>query len=208
MSKFTKSIVKARDAVKLFSSLLERITVQSETKEKVFFAVKEKLDEIDELKRKKKYLLRRLERKLVQPAPPSLEELRERQQEMEQHLWALEQQSRRLQEKRLEERLSEPGPSSLLDRVYPSIQAHNLKELGIKSNSERCIEAYLTITYLISRSRSTSLSEDQNSSERDGLLTSLCRGTQVLQSTWREFAFTANSQSAPSSEDGSSDSPI
>ena len=86
MPKFTKSIVKARDAAKPFSSLLERITVQFETKEKVFFAVKEKLNEIDELKRKKKYLLKRLERKLVRPAPPSLEELRERQQEMEQHL--------------------------------------------------------------------------------------------------------------------------
>ena len=86
MFKFTKSIVKARDTAKPFSSLLERITVQPKTKEKVFFAVKEKLNEIDEPKRKKKYLLKRLERKLVRPALPSLEELRERQEEMEQHL--------------------------------------------------------------------------------------------------------------------------
>ena len=86
MPKFTKSIVKARDAAKPFSSLLERITVQSETKEKVFFAVKEKLDEIDEPKRREKYHLQRLRRKLVLLAPSSLEELRERQKEMEQHL--------------------------------------------------------------------------------------------------------------------------
>ena len=86
MFKFTKSIVKACDAAKPFSFLFEHITIQSETKEKVFFAVKEKLNEIDELKRKKKYLLKRLERKLVRPTPPSLEELRERQQKMEQHL--------------------------------------------------------------------------------------------------------------------------
>ena len=145
---------------------------------------------------------------MVQFAPSSFEELRERQEEMEQHLWALEQQSQCLQKKRLEERLSEPGSSSLLNRVYPSIQAHNLEELEIKSNSERCIEAYLTITYLIFRSRSSSLSEDENSSEKDGLLTSLCRGTQVLQSTWQEFALTASSQSAPDSKDGSSDPPI
>ena len=63
MSKFTKSIVKAYDAVKPFSSLFEHITVQLKTKEKVFSTVKEKLDKIDEPKRKEKYLLKRLERK-------------------------------------------------------------------------------------------------------------------------------------------------
>ena len=86
MFKFTKSIIKARDATKPFPFLFERITVQFEIKEKVFFAVKEKLNEIDEPKRKKKYLLKRLERKLVRPTSSSFEELRKRQQEMEQHL--------------------------------------------------------------------------------------------------------------------------
>ena len=136
MLKFTKSIVKACNAAAFFFSLLKCIEVCSETKEKVHSAVKERLNAIDELKRKEKYFLQWLKHKIVPSQSSSVKKLHEWQEEMEHHLWTLKQQSQCLQKKHLEKQLLKPSSSNLLNQIYLPIQAYSLKKLKIKSNSE------------------------------------------------------------------------
>ncbi|GJF00892.1 hypothetical protein PsYK624_171950 [Phanerochaete sordida] len=121
MPRFTKSNFYARDASKPYD-LAKRLSVSAETNEKIYNEVKGKLDERARYKQREKYLLKRAQRPVVTTPLPREEQDRINE-EFQERLWALEEASRLMQElalqKRLADRISEPGPS-LLSRIGPA----------------------------------------------------------------------------------------